>query len=100
MRKVEKIDGVNYVRKTVPNVNGTIELEGLTVRALIKALQKCDPDDLVCYMAEVTDELRASELLLGVTAGVLSESSYGVSFIVGPESVTAMENAGWFNGPC
>lgn len=93
MRK-EKIDGVNYVRKSIPNANGTLELEGLTVRALIKALQKCDPDDLVCYMAEMTEELKASEMLLGATAGVLSESSYGVSFIVGPESVAALKTAG------
>ncbi len=89
-----RIDGVNYVKRSIPNQHGTIELEGLTVRALIKSLSDCDQDDLVCYMAENTPESRASDLILGVVSGVLSEGNCGTSFMIGPEAVRAMKKAG------
>jgi hypothetical protein len=89
-----KIDAINYVTRDIPNQHGKLHLEGMTVRALIHALQKCDPDDLVVYMAEMTPETRNVDMLIGATGGVLSEGNCGTSFIVGPEAVRAMENAG------
>lgn len=88
------IDPVNYVRKSIPTAAGEVEIEGLTVRSLVKALQAADPDDLVCYMAEMTPELREVDCLIGATAGLLCASPHGVCFIVGPESVRAMKGAG------
>ena len=85
---------VNYVTRTVPNQHGTLTLEGITVRALIKALSQCDPDDLVCYMAELLPEHKNVELLVGAIGGVLSEGNCGTSFIVGPEAVKVLHERG------
>jgi hypothetical protein len=93
---IHKIDGVNWVERDIPFGEGTVRMVGMTVRALRAALEKCDPDDLVCYMAENTPETRASDLLLGVFGGVLSEGNCGATFIVGPEAVRAMKEQGVF----
>lgn len=88
-----KIDGVNWVLRNIPTKDGTVEMQGLTVRALRGALANCDPDALVCYMAEMTPETRDVDLLMGVIAGTI-QSDVGAVFIVGPETVTALKKAG------
>ena len=90
---MSKIDGVNWVSRKIPTANGTIDVEGLTVRALIKALQQCDPDDIVMYMAEMTPETRQCELLIGVIAGTVTTESQAVA-LVGPEAVRALKELG------
>lgn len=96
--RITRVDGVNYVSREIPTADGKIRVEGLTVRALIKALQQADPDDLVCYMAEVTPEMRKMNLLIGCTGGVMTGSPYGVTFIVGPEAVNLVKNGGLVEG--
>ena len=91
---INHIDGVNYVRRTIPTADGPTELEGLTVRALIKTLQQLDQDAIIAYMAEQTEESRKKDLIIGVIAGALGDSPLGVAFLVGPESINAMKNAG------
>jgi hypothetical protein len=92
--KVTKIDGVNYVQRTIPTVDGPMVLEGLTARALINALRTLDPDDLVCYMAEVTPEMRGKDLIIGVIAALGGKAPCGVAFLFGPEGVRGLKEAG------
>lgn len=92
--KFTKIDGVNYSRKTIPTAKGPMQIEGLTVRALIKSLQQSDPDDLVCYMAEMLPEHRQVDLMIGCIAASGNGGAYGVTFLFGPEGVRGMRNAG------
>ncbi|MGX9080437.1 hypothetical protein ACWTQY_31775, partial [Klebsiella pneumoniae] len=78
---VHKIDGVNYVRRTIPTGSGPATLEGLTVRALRSALAEADPDALVVYMAEQGDGV-----VLGCIGGFAYDSpQHQVAFLVGPE---------------
>lgn len=92
--KTNKIDGVNYARKTIPTATGPQQIEGLTVRALIKALQNSDPDDLVCYMAEMLPEHRKADLMIGCIAASGNGGEHGATFLFGPEGVRAMEKRG------
>ena len=82
---VNKIDGVNYVKRTIPIGNQEVEVEGITARALIKALQGIDPDDCVIYLAEMTPELADAQLLIGIIGGIAGKSPRGVCFLMGPE---------------
>lgn len=88
---IDKIDGVNWVQREIPVAGGgTIQLQGLTVRALRRALEDRDPDSLVCYMAEQTEESRKVDLLIGVVAG-LGQTEVGCVFMFGPEAVKAIK---------
>ena len=94
-QQVNWIDPVNWVTRMVPGIaDEPIELSGMTVRALIAALQQADPDDLVVYMCEQLPATRDAQLLLGVIGGLLSEGNCGASFIVGPEAIKGMRKAG------
>lgn len=88
--KINKIDGVNYVRRTIDTPGGSLEMQGMTVRALRQLLEKSDPDDLVCYLAEQTDETRKCDLLYGVIAG--AGMADGLTLLFGPEGVWAIHD--------
>lgn len=91
MEKPIRLDGVNYSRRTISTPNGPLEIQGMTVRCLRKLLEEADPDDLVCYLAEQTDETRKADLLYGVISGCgISE---GAAYLFGPEAVFALDAA-------
>lgn len=88
--KLDKIDGINYVRRTIDTAAGPMQLEGMSVRALRKALASADDDALVFYMAEMVPELRDAQLLIGVIAGAGTDSP-DVCPLFGPEGVKALQ---------
>ena len=73
------IDGVNWVKRTVQAANGTIELQGMTVRAMRKLLEDADPEAMVIYCFEQNDTL-----MFGVMAGAGVDNS-DVCLFFGPE---------------
>lgn len=89
---VYRLDDVNWKRKEIPTHAGTIVVEGMTVRSLRKILEECDPDDLVTYMAEVTQEFRNAQVFYGVIGGV-GIGANGVTCLVGPEVAQALKRA-------
>lgn len=111
---VRLIDGVNYGEARITTANGEITVQGLTVRALRHALELCDPDAIVIYVAEMPDRETAKDvdLLIGIIAGVGIDannandaadmtfadamrppSSRGVVSLFGPEAADSlMEN--------
>lgn len=91
---ITKIDGVNWVQKTIPTVSGDIKVVGMSVRAMRAALQDADPDDLVCYLAEMTEESRKADLLIGAIGAVGIGSNCGTVFLMGPEAANAMKKTG------
>ena len=88
-----KIDGVNWVLRNIPTKDGIVEMQGLSVRALRASLANCDPDALVFYMGEMRPETCDVYLLGGVITNTI-QSDAGAVFIVGPETFTALKNAG------
>jgi hypothetical protein len=88
--EVHKLDELNYVERTIQTPAGAIRLGGLTVRALRKLFEKADDDDMVFYMADITDEMRGSDVLYGVIAGA-GIGKAGHVCLFGPEV------AGYFN---
>lgn len=85
---VHQIDGVNYVRRTIPTSAGPVTLEGLTVRALRSALAEADADALVVYMAE-----QGEGVVLGCIGGFAYDSpQHQVAFLVGPESIRPIKS--------
>lgn len=91
---IDKIDNINYARRTVPSMFGDLAIEGMTVRAMRKALEACDPDDLIVYIAEATPEMKKVDVIIGCIAGVATQASNGVSFMFGPEGIKGLKDAG------
>ena len=95
--KIDKIDPINYRRVTVDTAGGHLSFEGMTVRALRNILAEADQDAVVCYAADVTDEVKAqieagATLLLGVVAGAATQSQKEpVIMLFGPETVRAIK---------
>jgi hypothetical protein len=88
--RINKIDGVNYRRGTMPSADGELQIEGMTVRALRKALDDADPDALIVYLAE-----QNGGLLIGCIGGAAMDSeTYNLVTLFGPEAIEAVRNLG------
>lgn len=81
---ITKIDGVNYARKMLPVEGGSIQVEGITVRALRKALERADQDAIVIYVYE-----DGEKALIGIIAGAGLSDDFVSLF--GPEAVPAIK---------
>ncbi len=89
-----KIDGVNWVERTIPTGSGPLTVQGLSVRAIRKALEGASDDDLVLYMFEQTPEALAVPLVIGPIAGIGPSPDTGTVFLFGPEGIRGLKNAG------
>ena len=86
---IKKFDDRDYRKAHVPIGDGTVQIEGITVRALLRALQDANPNDVVCYMAEKTPNLVNAEIIIGCIAMVGTQSNCNATFLLGPEGARA-----------
>jgi hypothetical protein len=88
MNTYKKIDGVNYVSRPVPSANGVVDVPGITVRALRRALESADPDAMVTYVFEQGEV---------VNFGVIAGAAIGNDLValIGPEVATGLKEAGY-----
>lgn len=85
---ITTIDGIHWRTVKVPMAVGPdLEVQGMTVRSLRKILEGADPDSVCVYMAENNDEVRASQLIIGVIGGVALSADDTLVMLVGPEAV-------------
>jgi len=81
--KIKKLDGVNYVQRTIPlATGGDVTIPGLTVRALRSILDGADPDAMVTYLFEQDDRV-----VFGAIGGCGFNDD--LCFLLGPEVANA-----------
>lgn len=77
----KEIDEVNFVEREINFKDGQkVKVAGISVRALIKALQEMPPDDVVVYQ----DLENETQISTNMIAGLAGGSSDGVVCLLGP----------------
>lgn len=85
-RELNIIDGVNVVKRKIHLEGGDVELFGMTVRAMRKALENANPDAMVTYIFEADDRVN-----FGIIAGVAVDQTSDFCMLFGPEAVPGVK---------
>jgi len=81
------IDGVNVVSKIVPTESGALIATGLSVRAVVKALQEQDQDGVVCYMATVPAGACGGDVFMGTVGVISTHEGADIVYLLSPEAL-------------